>query len=324
MNRLFNIAVALVALVSSVTFAQPTYLEAGATVFNDSDSTPRLVPPVISGLASAGYIGVENVPGSLSMNAVNGTAQANTEYGFGSVSAYTSNQLMPVGSSFVSAATTSSSDALALDRLTFAWDAGFDNTQLIHAQFVFEVVLPEADPMNSGFNFDSGTTFQLQSSMRVTSVSGSVSPSFNQVNINQSHLSFTPGVSTDSLAVSVSDGATVSLTSSLILNAGAFVRANSKNPADDVLSNEIGLFSFYRVRVIVPEGVSVTSNSMHDYIGSACAADVNGDGSLNFFDVSDFLMKFQTGDLSADFNDDGLLNFLDVSAFLNAYGAGCP
>ncbi len=55
-----------------------------------------------------------------------------------------------------------------------------------------------------------------------------------------------------------------------------------------------------------------------------CAADINGDGALNFFDISDFLALFGDGDLGADFNNDGDLNFFDISAFLEAFGAGCP
>ncbi len=55
-----------------------------------------------------------------------------------------------------------------------------------------------------------------------------------------------------------------------------------------------------------------------------CPADLNGDGALNFFDVSDFLSAFGMMDSAADFNGDGALNFFDVSAFLEAFGDGCP
>ncbi len=55
-----------------------------------------------------------------------------------------------------------------------------------------------------------------------------------------------------------------------------------------------------------------------------CPADINGDGQLNFFDVSDFLSAFGNQDPVADFNDDGQFNFFDVSAFLTAFGEGCP
>ncbi len=53
-------------------------------------------------------------------------------------------------------------------------------------------------------------------------------------------------------------------------------------------------------------------------------ADLNGDGDLNFFDVSAFLSAFGNSDPVADFNGDGEFNFFDVSAFLNAFGDGCP
>jgi len=57
---------------------------------------------------------------------------------------------------------------------------------------------------------------------------------------------------------------------------------------------------------------------------SCCAADLNMDGELNFFDVSTFLAAYTSGDPLADFTDDGEFNFFDVSAFLSAYNAGCP
>ena len=50
----------------------------------------------------------------------------------------------------------------------------------------------------------------------------------------------------------------------------------------------------------------------------ACSADLNGDGELNFFDVSLFVQTLP------DYNGDGSFNFFDVSAFLVDYQAGCP
>jgi len=65
------------------------------------------------------------------------------------------------------------------------------------------------------------------------------------------------------------------------------------------------------------------------YIGyyqdaAVCPADLNGDGSLDFFDVSAFLSAFAMMDPAADFTNDGEFNFFDVSAFLSAFAQGCP
>lgn len=57
---------------------------------------------------------------------------------------------------------------------------------------------------------------------------------------------------------------------------------------------------------------------------SPCPADMTGDGSLDFFDVSAFLAAFGAMDPTADFTDDGVFDFFDVSAFLAAFAAGCP
>lgn len=55
-----------------------------------------------------------------------------------------------------------------------------------------------------------------------------------------------------------------------------------------------------------------------------CTADFNGDGVLNFFDVSQCVSDSASNNPNADLNNDGLFNFLDVSAFVKAFGAGCP
>lgn len=56
----------------------------------------------------------------------------------------------------------------------------------------------------------------------------------------------------------------------------------------------------------------------------SCLADLNGDGELDFFDVSAFLVGFADMEPLADFNNDGLFNFFDVSVFLVAFKDGCP
>ena len=57
---------------------------------------------------------------------------------------------------------------------------------------------------------------------------------------------------------------------------------------------------------------------------AACGVDWNDDGSLNFFDVTGFLVDYAAADARADMNQDGQHNFFDVSEFLAAYNAGCP
>lgn len=52
------------------------------------------------------------------------------------------------------------------------------------------------------------------------------------------------------------------------------------------------------------------------------SADFNGDGELDFFDVSAFLSAYNAQDESADFNGDGEFNFFDVSGFLTSFNEG--
>lgn len=57
---------------------------------------------------------------------------------------------------------------------------------------------------------------------------------------------------------------------------------------------------------------------------SVCEPDLSGDGLLNFFDVTDFLARFNDGDPAADFSGDGNLDFFDAISFLGSFNAGCP
>ncbi len=57
---------------------------------------------------------------------------------------------------------------------------------------------------------------------------------------------------------------------------------------------------------------------------SLCPADLTGDDTLNFFDVSAFLLAFTASDPIADFTNDNTWNFFDVSAFLSSFASGCP
>ncbi len=54
-----------------------------------------------------------------------------------------------------------------------------------------------------------------------------------------------------------------------------------------------------------------------------CSADINGDGVLDFFDISGFLIAFSLMDPAADFNGDGSWDFFDISLFLTTFSSGC-
>ena len=62
----------------------------------------------------------------------------------------------------------------------------------------------------------------------------------------------------------------------------------------------------------------------HEANAQCSIADINADGVLDFFDISEFLQAFNSQGAAADFTDDGVWDFFDVSAFLQAFNAGCP
>jgi hypothetical protein len=57
---------------------------------------------------------------------------------------------------------------------------------------------------------------------------------------------------------------------------------------------------------------------------SSCLADLNGDGEVDFVDISVFLDLWRTRDPAVDFNGDGNYDFVDISTFIAAFSAGCP
>ncbi|MFK7758894.1 MAG: GC-type dockerin domain-anchored protein [Phycisphaerales bacterium] len=67
----------------------------------------------------------------------------------------------------------------------------------------------------------------------------------------------------------------------------------------------------------------VIYQSNRAYVILTCAADLTGDGDLNFLDVSAFLGFFGSNDVRGDINGDGSFNFLDVSLFLNIFSGTC-
>jgi reprolysin-like metallo-peptidase family M12B len=115
---------------------------------------------------------------------------------------------------------------------------------------------------------------------------------------------------------------------------------NAAVPADEIdfdadgdVSESLPVDLAWNVRLVddpdtvdtgVGTGPIVDAGAFEFQVQMPCLADLNGDGMLDFFDLSTFLSAFSAQDPSADFNGDGLFDFFDVSTFLNLFSAGCP
>lgn len=74
-------------------------------------------------------------------------------------------------------------------------------------------------------------------------------------------------------------------------------------------------------QVLLSNLVTWVTRSLED---NSCPADIAPPcGTLNFFDISQYLARYAAEDPAADLNGDGLFNFFDVSLFLKYYNAGC-
>ncbi len=54
-----------------------------------------------------------------------------------------------------------------------------------------------------------------------------------------------------------------------------------------------------------------------------CAADFDGDGTVDFFDYLDFVDAFSSNLPAADFNNDATIDFFDYLDFVDAFSSGC-
>ena len=55
-----------------------------------------------------------------------------------------------------------------------------------------------------------------------------------------------------------------------------------------------------------------------------CDADINGDGELDFVDISEFVIGYGNQDPVSDLNGDSEWDFADISLFIDSYSSGCP
>ncbi len=69
----------------------------------------------------------------------------------------------------------------------------------------------------------------------------------------------------------------------------------------------------------------VVYNANQIRVGAFCKADTNLDGSLNIFDIQQFINLYNAQDPAADLAAPfGAFNIFDIQAFVNQYNAGCP
>ncbi|MCC6679133.1 MAG: hypothetical protein IT436_18565, partial [Phycisphaerales bacterium] len=78
-------------------------------------------------------------------------------------------------------------------------------------------------------------------------------------------------------------------------------------------------------RVTTPGGNSNVATIRLVYSGPLfpCAADLTGDGVIDFSDYLEFLNLYDAADPRVDFTGDGVVDFSDYLEFLNFYEAGC-
>lgn len=73
-----------------------------------------------------------------------------------------------------------------------------------------------------------------------------------------------------------------------------------------------------------PNGPSSGSAMIFELTCLSCPSDLNGDGTVDFFDFNLFLNAYNAQDPLADFTRDNEYSFFDVALFLQLFNTGCP
>ncbi len=97
----------------------------------------------------------------------------------------------------------------------------------------------------------------------------------------------------------------------LLYVGGADGMVHEMDPATGSILRSFNLFG--EVRGIAPTAGLIS-----------CPADYDISGSLNFFDIAQFMDLFAARLPAGDANGDGLHDFFDVQAFLDMFNSGCP
>ena len=105
-----------------------------------------------------------------------------------------------------------------------------------------------------------------------------------------------------------------------VQNLGSITQLGSFHPAEMQSQG----FNVDGNRLGIADGSTFDLLDIVNTCNSGCQADINGDGSLDFFDVSAFLQAFIAGDPIADITHDSIFDFHDISVFLGLYATGCP
>ena len=82
------------------------------------------------------------------------------------------------------------------------------------------------------------------------------------------------------------------------------------------------------ISITYPDGLTDTFPSVapgrYTITRLACPADFTRNGTLNFFDLVEYLSNFSSQHPMGDFNRDGNYNFFDIATYIAAFNAGCP
>lgn len=80
---------------------------------------------------------------------------------------------------------------------------------------------------------------------------------------------------------------------------------------------------FNEIAVVTYEETGNSSVNRYTVFVDLCPADINDDGTIDFFDYLDFVDLYSANDPAADFNGDTVIDFFDYLDFVDAISAGC-
>ena len=225
------------------------------------------------------------------------------------------------GTSWVQEAKLSPNDLVQYD--TFGASVSVSGNSLVIGAHGGETFSPSSPGKAYAYRFD-GSTWGIPQKLELAN------------GINGENFGISVSISNDTIVVGADrvDGRNIynsGTSHSYVYNGVQWIKRNSFFASDADSGDNFG-------HAVAVDGTTIVTGSYFealsadfDLAGSAyihelnpCPADLDGGGSLNFYDISLFLQLYAEQDPAADWNCDGAWNFFDNSAFLIDFDAGCP
>ena len=256
------VATAVLMAAAGTSAAQAVRLNTGARAFGQDFDGGTFGLPQITAFAQSGgqFMQSNSFDGDF---VANSSVTAFSRYGFGRIDASMNAALSPPPGNpnrdIILGGMSTGSSGFG-DRISFEWEAGFDDTQPINVRFFGRAVIPSGDAItinpSTGFRFDGRFGLSPRSGVVTEGPDMSFSQSLTNIAVD--------GLTETSDWV-LNNGGEMSITGAFTVTADLATSVLASNPAGSVPSTSVAATAIWQFYLEVPDGVAVLAESNHDY-----------------------------------------------------------